>query len=66
MKSILSALLSIAFVSMGMGSVSANAQTSVLASVYGAFNGTTTGDNVAQSPSNSAGVMLGVRHSPIR
>jgi len=47
---------------LGIGFSPALAQTSVSASVYGAFSGTTTGNGVAQSPSNSAGVMLGVRH----
>ena len=40
----------------------AHAQTDVAASIYGAFSGTTTGNGVQQSPSNSAGVLLEVRH----
>ena len=38
------------------------AQTSVALSVYGAFNGTTTGNGVQQSPSNSAGGLIEFRH----
>lgn len=38
------------------------AQTDVAASLYGAFNQSTTGNNVRQSPSNSAGVLLELRH----
>jgi hypothetical protein len=34
----------------------------VAASLYGAFNGTTTGNNTVQSPSNAAGGLLEVRH----
>lgn len=41
---------------------SANAQTSVALSAYGAFNGTTTGNGTIQSPSNSAGGLLEIRH----
>jgi opacity protein-like surface antigen len=38
------------------------AQTSVSASVYGAFSGTTTGNGTEQSPANQAGGLLEVRH----
>lgn len=38
------------------------AQTSVSASVYGAFSGTTTGNGTQQSPANQAGGLLEVRH----
>jgi opacity protein-like surface antigen len=41
---------------------SANAQTSIALSAYGAFNGTTTGNGTIQSPSNSAGGLLEIRH----
>lgn len=41
---------------------SALSQTSVAASVYGAFSGTTNGNDTQQSPSNSAGVLFEVRH----
>ena len=43
-------------------SVSSHAQTSVGVSVYGAFSGTTTGNNVQQSPSNAAGGLIELRH----
>lgn len=39
----------------------ATAQPDIAASIYGAFSGTTTGNNVIQSPSNAAGVLLEVR-----
>ena len=42
--------------------ISANAQTDVAASLYGAFSGGTTGEGVQQSPSNAAGGLLKVRH----
>ncbi len=54
-----------AYLIMGLAalaSLAANAQTDVAASLYGAFTGTTTGNNVAQSPSNAAGGLLEVRH----
>jgi opacity protein-like surface antigen len=38
------------------------AQTDVALSIYGAFNGSTNGNGVQQSPSNSAGGMLELRH----
>lgn len=41
---------------------SAAAQTSVGLSLYGAFNQSTTGNNTAQSPSNSAGGLIELRH----
>jgi opacity protein-like surface antigen len=41
---------------------SASAQTSVGVSLYGAFSGTTTGNNVQESPSNSAGGLIELRH----
>ncbi len=40
----------------------ARAQTDVALSIYGAFNGSTNGNGVEQSPSNSAGGMLELRH----
>jgi len=42
---------------------SASAQTSVGLSVYGAFNQSTSGNNTAQSPSNSAGGLIELRHT---
>jgi len=41
---------------------SAQAQTDVALSIYGAFNGSTNGHGVKQSPSNQAGGMLELRH----
>jgi len=38
------------------------AQTSVAASVYGAFSGATNGNGVQQSPSNAAGTLIELRH----
>ncbi len=38
------------------------AQNSIAASLYGAFNQSTSGNGVQQSPSNSAGVLLELRH----
>lgn len=42
--------------------VSARAQTSIAASVYGAFSGATNGNGVEESPSNSAGGLFELRH----
>jgi hypothetical protein len=56
---------------VGLGSIAAFAQaeaaraisrTDIGVSLYGAFSGATTGNNVQQSPSNSAGGMIEVRH----
>lgn len=54
-----------AFLLIGMAalaSVATHAQTDVAASLYGAFNGTTNGNGVTQSPSNAAGALLELRH----
>lgn len=40
----------------------AEAQTDVAASLYGSFPGTTNNNGIEQSPSNSAGVLLELRH----
>ncbi|HEX4066950.1 MAG TPA: outer membrane beta-barrel protein [Acidobacteriaceae bacterium] len=40
----------------------ASAQTSVAASIYGAFSGTTTGNGTRQSPANQAGGIFELRH----
>ena len=40
----------------------AQAENDVAASLYGAFSGTTTGNNVKQSPANQAGVLFELRH----
>jgi opacity protein-like surface antigen len=50
------------FVLAAVFAASASAQTSVGLSLYGAFNGATTGNNTAQSPSNSAGGLIELRH----
>ena len=44
------------------GGVTAPAQTDVALSLYGAFNGTTNGNGTIQSPSNSAGGLIELRH----
>lgn len=41
---------------------SAHAQTDIALSLYGAFNGTTNGNGTIQSPSNSAGGIIELRH----
>lgn len=41
---------------------SAKAQTDVALSIYGAFNGSTNGNGFQQSPANSAGGMVELRH----
>jgi opacity protein-like surface antigen len=43
------------------GCAHAAAQPDIAASVYGAFSGSTTGNNVVQSPSNAAGILFEVR-----
>lgn len=40
----------------------ARAQTDIAASVYGAFNGSTSGNGTQQSPANGAGVLVELRH----
>jgi opacity protein-like surface antigen len=45
-----------------LSAVSARAQTDAAVSIYGAFTGTTEANGTVQSPSNSAGVMLEMRH----
>jgi opacity protein-like surface antigen len=45
-----------------LGVAQASAQTDVAASVYGAFSGTATGNGIQQSPSNSAGALIELRH----
>jgi opacity protein-like surface antigen len=47
---------------MMFGCSVAMAQTDVALSLYGAFSGKTTGNDVLQSPSNSAGGLVEVRH----
>jgi len=45
-----------------MTGVASQAQTSVALGVYGAFNGTTSGDGTQQSPANQAGGLFEFRH----
>lgn len=45
-----------------LGGVLAGAQTDVALSLYGAFSGSTSGNGTVQSPSNSAGGMVELRH----
>lgn len=45
-----------------LGISTVQAQTDVALSLYGAFNGKTTGNGTAQSPSNAAGGLIEVRH----
>lgn len=47
---------------MALSGAIAGAQTDVGASLYGSFSGTTNGNGTVQSPSNSAGGLLEVRH----
>jgi opacity protein-like surface antigen len=53
-------LLTLAFV---LAPTLACAQTSVAASVYGAFSGTTNGNGTQQSPANQAGGLFELRHT---
>ena len=50
------------FMTAWMGVTGARAQTDIAASVYGAFSGSTSGNNTTQSPDNGAGVLLELRH----
>jgi opacity protein-like surface antigen len=54
--------LALAFFCGIVFSTTAHAQTSVGVSLYGAFSGTTTGNDVQQSPSNAAGGLIELRH----
>jgi opacity protein-like surface antigen len=45
-----------------LAAASAQAQTDVALSLYGAFNGSTNGNGIRQSPSNSAGGLIELRH----
>jgi opacity protein-like surface antigen len=45
-----------------LSGAAAHAQTDVALSLYGAFSGSTTGNGTVQSPSNSAGGLLELRH----
>jgi opacity protein-like surface antigen len=50
------------FALSGVVCTAACAQTDVALSLYGAFSGSTTGNGTVQSPSNSAGGLLELRH----
>jgi opacity protein-like surface antigen len=50
------------FAAIALYGASAPAQTSIGVSLYGAFSGTTTGNGVQESPSNSAGGLVELRH----
>jgi opacity protein-like surface antigen len=56
-----SGLVSAAGAQVG-AAVGAISRTDVAGSLYGAFSGTTSGNNTTQSPSNAAGGLLEVRH----
>jgi opacity protein-like surface antigen len=57
-----SAVLLLLFGIVSWSGLAARAQTSVGLSLYGAFTGTTNGNGVQQSPSNSAGGIIELRH----
>lgn len=59
-KFIHTAFVALAFAALG--SATAPAQTSVALSLYGAFSGATSGNNVTESPSNAAGGLFELRH----
>lgn len=52
----------VAVVLLGLGASVGMAQTTVAASVYGAFRSSTSANTTTQSPSNAAGFLLEVRH----
>jgi opacity protein-like surface antigen len=54
--------LAILFFLAASACTAARAQTSVAASIYGAFTGATNGNGVQESPSNSAGGLFEFRH----
>ena len=47
---------------ISLGAIAAHSQTSVAASLYGAFNGATSGSGTQQSPANAAGGLFELRH----
>src|SRR5215831_11813457 len=55
-------LLLFAGLFIAAGATVARAQTDVALSLYGAFHGTTNGNGTVQSPANSAGGMVELRH----
>ncbi len=60
MPSLTKAILCAALTSLG--AIAAHSQTSVAASLYGAFNGATSGSGTQQSPANAAGGLFELRH----
>lgn len=48
---------------VGLSGISAHAQTTAAASLYGSFSGTTAANGTVQSPSSSAGTLLELRHT---
>ncbi len=50
------------FLTIALSAPFAIAQTSVAGSIYGAFNGSTNGNGVQQSPANQAGALFELRH----
>ena len=58
-KRFFSGVLLVALIAYGSR---ASAQTDVAANLYGTFSGATNSNGVTQSPSNSAGVMIELRH----
>jgi opacity protein-like surface antigen len=61
-KSFLQALILSTLIAAFSAGSAANAQTDAAISIYGAFNGTTNGNGTIQSPANSAGGMIELRH----
>lgn len=55
-------LIHAVFLLVALSGLAAAAQTDVSLSLYGAFTGTSTGNSVQQSPANTAGGMIAVRH----
>ena len=58
----LGGLLLLIGLGMTAGTTAAHAQTDVALSLYGAFHGTTTGNGTIESPANSAGGIVELRH----
>ena len=61
-RKFLSAVTMLLFGVISLSGLATHAQTSVGLSLYGAFSGTTNGNGVEQSPSNSAGGLIELRH----
>lgn len=61
-KRLVSAVTVLLFGAAAVSGMVARAQTSVGLSIYGAFSGTTNGNGIQESPSNSAGGLVELRH----